>query len=77
VTSVSAEVNAKAVKFPLPSSPLRQIEIDKSAIPAGDFVTLMQFQTRNGATGFFGLKAGRQTTCVPEYLTAPDPAALR
>ncbi|MEY9862390.1 hypothetical protein ABH935_008035 [Catenulispora sp. GAS73] len=42
--------------------------IDKAAIPAGDFMTVMQFQSHGRQMGTqFGLKVGRQTTCVPRY----------
>lgn len=49
------------------------IVIDKSAIPAGDYLTLVQFQT-NGQPGMtsFGLNVGRQTTCVPQHFTKQE-----
>ena len=42
--------------------------IDKAAIPAGDYMTVLQFQDHGRQMGTqFGMKVGRQTTCVPRY----------
>jgi hypothetical protein len=50
------------------------IEIDKSKIPAGDYLTLMMFRTdSHPAGGVFGLTVGQQKTCVPEYSDVKKP----
>lgn len=47
--------------------------IDKAGIPAGDYMTVMQFQSHGREAGTqFGVKVGRQTTCVPEYNAPTD-----
>jgi hypothetical protein len=58
----------------LPGPPPYHFLITKSAIPAGDFLTMVQFQSHGrDMGGWFGLKTGRQTTCVPQYAVAADP----
>jgi hypothetical protein len=53
-----------------------EYRITKSAVPAGQFVTLVQFRGRPGTVwDSFGLRTGRQTTCEPEYYPDPKPAA--
>ena len=43
------------------------VAIDKNAIPAGDFVTLIQFRIHGRPMdASIDVKTGRQTTCVPE-----------
>jgi hypothetical protein len=50
------------------------VQIIKSKIPAGDFITLMRFEQHGrNMGGEFGAFVGRQTTCVPEYGAASDP----
>jgi hypothetical protein len=73
VTDATRAVDLKVIKYPRPGVS-RYLEIDKSAIPAGDFLTLTEFQyAHGGGMGTFRVMVGRQTTCVPEYET-PHPA---
>jgi hypothetical protein len=47
--------------------------IDKAGIPAGDYMTIMQFESHGQNAGSqIGMKVGRQTTCVPEYNAPTD-----
>lgn len=65
----AAVLGDRPSKLPIPFD----IVIKKSAIPAGDFVTMTQFQSHGRQeTTDFGVKTGKQTTCVPRYVYAAD-----
>ncbi|ACU77578.1 hypothetical protein Caci_8763 [Catenulispora acidiphila DSM 44928] len=65
----AAVLGDRPSKLPIPLD----IVIKKSAIPAGDFVTMTQFQSHGRQeTTDFGVKTGKQTTCVPRYVYAAD-----
>jgi hypothetical protein len=67
----AGSINGKAVKISYAHG--FDFVIDKSAIPAGDYMTVMQFQSHGRQAGTqFGLKTGRQTTCVPKHYDATD-----
>lgn len=49
-----------------------KIVLNKSEIPAGDYITLERFESHGQiVAGSFSIKVGKQTTCVPQHMTLP------
>ena len=67
----AGEVN-KVLKTLTPG-PSPKLELNKSDIPAGDYITLERFESHGRiVSGNFSIKVGRQTTCVPEHWHMPN-----